>query len=122
MDTDDVLALCTGLPGAVEDYPFGDDVAVFKVGGKMFAIVSLVDEPGRVTLKCDPEWALEPYFATRSTLRGGTLMLVERHLYGPTFHVLLRLANRLRALQSGNLRTYLLYVFATLLVLLVLSR
>jgi predicted DNA-binding protein (MmcQ/YjbR family) len=59
MTRDDVLALCGGLAGAVEDYPFGEEVAVFKVGGKMFAIVSLVDEPGRVTLKCDPEWAIE---------------------------------------------------------------
>jgi predicted DNA-binding protein (MmcQ/YjbR family) len=25
----------------VEDYPFGDEVAVFKVGGKMFALVAL---------------------------------------------------------------------------------
>jgi predicted DNA-binding protein (MmcQ/YjbR family) len=43
----------------VEDYPFGDDVAVFKVAGKMFALVSLAGEPGSVNLKCDPDWALE---------------------------------------------------------------
>ena len=59
MTRDDVLDLCTSLPGAVEDYPFGDDVAVFKVGGKMFAPVMLTGEPGSVNLKCDPEWALE---------------------------------------------------------------
>ena len=46
-------------PGAVEDYPFGDDAAVFKVGGKMFALVMLAGEPGSVNLKCDPDWALE---------------------------------------------------------------
>ena len=54
-----MLDLCSTLPGAVEDYPFGDDVAVFKVAGKMFALVSLAGEPGTVNLKCDPEWALE---------------------------------------------------------------
>jgi predicted DNA-binding protein (MmcQ/YjbR family) len=59
MTRDQVLDLCSGLPGAVEDYPFGDDVAVFKVAGKMFALVSLAAEPGTVNLKCDPEWALE---------------------------------------------------------------
>ena len=59
MTRDDVLDLCSGMPGAVEDYPFGDDVAVFKVGGKMFALVMLAGEPGSVNLKCDPEWALE---------------------------------------------------------------
>jgi predicted DNA-binding protein (MmcQ/YjbR family) len=56
---DQVLDLCASLPSAVEDYPFGDDVAVFKVAGKMFALVALAGEPGSVSLKCDPEWALE---------------------------------------------------------------
>jgi predicted DNA-binding protein (MmcQ/YjbR family) len=56
---DEVLELCSGLPGAVEDYPFGDEVAVFKVGGKMFALVMLAGESGSVTLKCDPVWAVE---------------------------------------------------------------
>lgn len=59
MTTDQVLDLCSSLPGAVEDYPFGDDVAVFKIGGKMFALVLLTGEPGSVNLKCDPDWALE---------------------------------------------------------------
>jgi predicted DNA-binding protein (MmcQ/YjbR family) len=56
---DQVLDLCASLPGAAEDYPFGDDVAVFKIAGKMFALVSLGGEPGSVNLKCDPDWALE---------------------------------------------------------------
>jgi predicted DNA-binding protein (MmcQ/YjbR family) len=59
MTRDDVLDLCARLPGAVEDYPFGDDVAVFKVGGRMFALVALEGSPGSVNLKCDPELALE---------------------------------------------------------------
>ena len=59
MTRDQVLHLCSNLPGAVEDYPFGDDVAVFKIGGKMFALVMLTGEPGSVNLKCDPDWALE---------------------------------------------------------------
>ena len=54
-----MLEVCTGLRGAVEDYPFGDEVAVFKVGGKMFALVMLAGAPGSVNLKCDPDWALE---------------------------------------------------------------
>jgi predicted DNA-binding protein (MmcQ/YjbR family) len=59
MTRDDVLALCLKLPGAEETYPFGDEVAVIKVGGKMFALVPLYEEPGSVNLKCDPAWALE---------------------------------------------------------------
>jgi predicted DNA-binding protein (MmcQ/YjbR family) len=58
VDRDGLLDLLTGMPGAVEDYPFGDEVAVFKVGGKMFALVSLDGEPGFVNLKCDPDWAV----------------------------------------------------------------
>ena len=59
MDRDQLLDLLTGMSGAVEEYPFGDEVAVFKVGGKMFALVSLDDDPGFVNLKCDPARALE---------------------------------------------------------------
>ncbi len=59
MTRDQVLDLCSSLPGAVEDQPFGDGVAVFKVGGKMFALVPLAGEPDSVNLKCDPDWALE---------------------------------------------------------------
>jgi predicted DNA-binding protein (MmcQ/YjbR family) len=59
MTRDDVLDRCAALPGAVEDYPFGEGVAVFKVGDRIFALVPLEGSPGSVNLKCDPELALE---------------------------------------------------------------
>jgi predicted DNA-binding protein (MmcQ/YjbR family) len=59
VDRDQLLELLTAMPGAVEDYPFGDEVAVFKVGGKMFALVSLEGPLGFMNLKCDPALALE---------------------------------------------------------------
>ena len=59
MTRDGVLELCARMPGAVEDYPFGDGVAVFKVGGRMFALVPLEGSPASVNLKCDPHFALE---------------------------------------------------------------
>jgi predicted DNA-binding protein (MmcQ/YjbR family) len=59
MTRDDVLEFCAGMAGVVEDYPFGEGVAVFKVGGKMFALVILDGEPGFVNLKCEPDLALE---------------------------------------------------------------
>lgn len=59
MTRDDVLATCLDLPGAEETYPFGEEVAVIKVGGKMFALVPLTGEPASVNLKCDPARALE---------------------------------------------------------------
>jgi predicted DNA-binding protein (MmcQ/YjbR family) len=43
---------------ATEGFPFGPTVAVFKVGGKMFAIVGLEGTPGSVSLKCDPGYAV----------------------------------------------------------------
>ncbi len=55
----EVIALCQSFPEAVEGYPFGDGVAVFKVAGRMFALVSLDGNPGSVNLKCDPDIALD---------------------------------------------------------------
>ncbi len=46
---------CAALPGAVLEFPFGDDAAVYKVGGKMFALATVDGEPGYVTVKVDPE-------------------------------------------------------------------
>lgn len=37
MTRDDVLAICLELPAAEETHPFGDEVALMKIGGKMFA-------------------------------------------------------------------------------------
>jgi predicted DNA-binding protein (MmcQ/YjbR family) len=51
------IAACSAKPGTVEDYPFGDQVAVFKVAGKMFALVPLGETPASISLKCDPELA-----------------------------------------------------------------
>ncbi|MGH3681311.1 MAG: MmcQ/YjbR family DNA-binding protein [Natronosporangium sp.] len=56
---DRVIAECGAKPGSAEDYPFGDEVAVFKVAGRMFALLSLGDPPGSVSLKCDPDLADE---------------------------------------------------------------
>jgi predicted DNA-binding protein (MmcQ/YjbR family) len=54
---DQVRAICTAQPGAVEAYPFGPNTAVYKVGGKMFALVPGDPEPPHVSLKCDPDWS-----------------------------------------------------------------
>jgi predicted DNA-binding protein (MmcQ/YjbR family) len=36
------------------DYPFGEEVAVYKVNDKMFALVAEKSDPVRLSLKCDP--------------------------------------------------------------------
>ena len=47
------------LPGAEATTPFGPDVLVYKVAGKMFALAVPDEFPHRVNLKCDPDRALE---------------------------------------------------------------
>ncbi len=40
--------------GSEETFPFGPEVSVFKVGGKMFALSQLTSSPLKVSLKCEP--------------------------------------------------------------------
>ena len=46
-------------PGATEDFPFDENTLVFKVKGKMFGLMPLEALPLRISLKCNPERALE---------------------------------------------------------------
>jgi predicted DNA-binding protein (MmcQ/YjbR family) len=52
-----VRAYLLRRPEAAEDFPFGPDVYVYKVGGRMFATLAGA-QPAQVNLKCDPEEAL----------------------------------------------------------------
>lgn len=54
MTTDEVMALCAGHPGAALSYPFGEGTGVYKVGGKIFAIVDADRQPGSISLKAEP--------------------------------------------------------------------
>lgn len=45
------------MPNARLDYPFGEGVAVYKAGDKMFALVAERSNPIRLSLKCDPQLA-----------------------------------------------------------------
>jgi predicted DNA-binding protein (MmcQ/YjbR family) len=59
MTPHELRALCLGFPGAREDFPFGEATSVFKVAGKMFALSALAGNPLCVSLKCDPELAVQ---------------------------------------------------------------
>jgi len=59
MDLAQFREYCLSKPRAIEGTPFGPDVLVFKVGGKMFALAALDEMPTTVNLKCDPDWALD---------------------------------------------------------------
>jgi len=58
MDLEDFRNYLLIKKGAQEEFPFGPDVMVFKVVGKMFALITWVETPLRINLKCDPELAL----------------------------------------------------------------
>jgi len=46
------------MPNSRLDYPFGKEVAVYKVGDKMFALLSEDKDPVQLSLKCDPNLAV----------------------------------------------------------------
>jgi predicted DNA-binding protein (MmcQ/YjbR family) len=68
---------CLRKPGAVEDFPFGGQVSVFKVAGKMFALSDLDGLPLEVSLKCDPDLA-EALRSQHAAIRPG-YHLNKRH-------------------------------------------
>ncbi len=55
LDSRVICAWCEAKPGATLEYPFGPEAAVFKVAGKMFALVAADGPPDYVTLKAVPE-------------------------------------------------------------------
>jgi predicted DNA-binding protein (MmcQ/YjbR family) len=58
MDLLDLRTFCLSLPHTSEDTPFDDDVLVFRVHNKIFALAS-ISKNDSVNLKCYPELALE---------------------------------------------------------------
>ncbi len=58
MDSEEFREHCLSKKSATEDMPFGEHTLVFRVGGKIFALLSLESIPARANLKCDPERAL----------------------------------------------------------------
>jgi predicted DNA-binding protein (MmcQ/YjbR family) len=57
MDHHTVETYLLGLPNAKLDYPFGEEVAVYRVKDKMFALIQEGSQPLRLSLKCDPQLA-----------------------------------------------------------------
>ncbi|RRO11923.1 MmcQ/YjbR family DNA-binding protein [Flavobacteriaceae bacterium 14752] len=62
MTIEELRNYCLSKPGASESFPFDDNVLVFKVMNKMFALTSLKKwEAGEhsINLKCDPKKAIK---------------------------------------------------------------
>src|SRR5438128_1848964 len=73
MDLETFRDYCLSKLAAIESTPFGEDVLVFKVAGKIFALAPLDEVPATANLKCDPDLALE--------LRA-QLLSIQKFLYG----------------------------------------
>ncbi len=58
MNIEDFRSYCLSKKGVTEEFPFDENTLVFKVGGKMFALLD-VDAFESVNLKCDPEKAID---------------------------------------------------------------
>ncbi|CAM1339499.1 MmcQ/YjbR family DNA-binding protein [Tenacibaculum aestuarii] len=62
MNIEQLHNYCITKKGVTEHFPFDEVTLVFKVMGKMYALVGLDSwEQGdtKINLKCDPEWAEE---------------------------------------------------------------
>ena len=59
MNVESLREFCLSLPQVTECFPFDEWVLVFKIEGKMFLFCDLSAEEKRISLKCDPELAIE---------------------------------------------------------------
>lgn len=59
MHLDDIRDYCLSKPGVEEALPFGPDVLVYKVSGKLFLLTGFDNDPVQFNVKCDPEKAIE---------------------------------------------------------------
>ena len=58
MNIEEIRDYCLAKPGVTEGFPFNDTALVFKVAGKMFALLDLSEDNRGISLKCDPELAI----------------------------------------------------------------
>ncbi|MFA5189231.1 MAG: hydrogenase 4 subunit B [Verrucomicrobiia bacterium] len=67
------------------------------------------------------EYDFSPYFATTLRFESHMEEVFLTRIYRPVNYGLLRLSRRLRALQAGSLQAYLIYIFVTLVALLLFA-
>jgi len=59
MNIEEIREFCISKPGVTEGFPFNETALVFKVAGKMFALLDLSEDRRGISLKCDPGLAIE---------------------------------------------------------------
>lgn len=97
MNIEDYRTFCLNKKAVTEHFPFDEDVLVFKVGGKIFALASLMQwekGDGYINLKCDPDYAEE--------------LRAEYNSIRPGYHMHKKLWNSVY-IHTGELSVKLLY-------------
>jgi predicted DNA-binding protein (MmcQ/YjbR family) len=59
MNFEEIREYCIAKPAVTEGFPFNDTTLVFKVAGRMFALLDLSEDSRGISLKCDPLLAQE---------------------------------------------------------------
>jgi predicted DNA-binding protein (MmcQ/YjbR family) len=59
MDIEHIYQFAIGKPYVEECTPFGPDLVVFKVAGKIFLILPINESTVSINVKCNPEKAIE---------------------------------------------------------------
>jgi hydrogenase-4 component B len=67
------------------------------------------------------EYDFSPYFATTLRFESHVEEVFQTRIYRPLNRFVLRFSRRLRALQAGSIQAYLIYIFITLLLLLIFA-
>jgi len=67
------------------------------------------------------EYDYSPYFAKTIRFESHVEEIFEKRIYRPLNRMVLRLSRRMRALQAGSIQAYLIYIFVTLLLLLLFA-
>lgn len=58
MNVEEIRNHCMSLKGTTESFPFDETSLVFKVMGKMYALLDL-ESANYISLKCEPTYAIE---------------------------------------------------------------
>ncbi|TXF79391.1 MmcQ/YjbR family DNA-binding protein [Chryseobacterium sp.] len=59
MTVEEILEYCHTKRAVEETFPFDKETLVLKVGGKMFLLIPLENQPLTIAVKTDPEWSEE---------------------------------------------------------------
>jgi predicted DNA-binding protein (MmcQ/YjbR family) len=59
MNIEELRNYCLSLYGATEYMPFGDELLIFRIFDKWFAVINLNDDALQITVKCDSVKAIE---------------------------------------------------------------